>query len=307
MNKYKFLAFLMVLPGVANAQNAGEEISFYQQYQTELVLGFAILVCLVALLALLVSLYALTSVLNVKALATEEKGTEEEVTEEKAKKVGFWRRLLNKMNDAVPVNQERSILTDHEYDGIYELDNKLPPWWVYMFYATIIFSVGYILHYHVFKTGELQEEEYETEMAEARAEVEAYLALHGEEVDETTVTMLTEENDLITGKELYGINCAPCHGPDGGGTIGPNLTDKYWIHGGSVKDIFATIKYGVPSKGMIPWESQLTPKQMQQLSSYLITLEGTTPTNNKAPEGELYERETPDNQEAREEIVEDAI
>ena len=295
--KYKLLSCLLLLSGVANAQGTEESLGQFQ-----FVLGFAVLVCLIALLALSICLYAIISVLDIKVLATKEAQRKKE-----EKKVSFWRRLFNKMNDAVPVSQERAVMTAHEYDGIRELDNKLPPWWVYMFYVTIIFSVGYIIHYHVLKTGALQEEEYEREMVEARRQVEAYLATLDEVIDETTVTMLTEEGDLVTGKELYGVNCAPCHGQQGGGTVGPNLTDKYWIHGGSVNEIFSTIKYGVPAKGMIPWESQLTPKQMQQLASYIITLEGTAPEGAKDPEGELYVRDEPDTEEIRVEIIEDAL
>lgn len=282
LTKYKIIAFLMLIPAIVNAQ---DKTNFFEAFQSEIIFVFAIIVGLVALLALFVALYALKAVIRT---STEK---QEKASKEKVKKESFWRRLLNKMNDAVPVSQEATVLTSHEYDGIKELDNRLPPWWVYMFWVTIIFAAGYLLHYHVFKTGELQEEEYEREMAEARASVEAYLASAGEIIDESSVTELKEEADLIKGKELYGINCSPCHGPDGGGTVGPNLTDQYWINGGSVQDIFATIKYGVPAKGMIPWESQLTPKQMQQLTSYIITLEGTNPQNPKDPEGELYTRD----------------
>lgn len=298
--KYITALLFLALPGAASAQDM---MSTYEKYQTEIVLGFAVLVCFVALVALTICLYALMTVLGIKSLSSADA---EEASAEQSRE-SFWRRLLNKMNDAVPVAQENKVITDHEYDGIRELDNKLPPWWVYMFYITIIFGIGYLLHFHVFETGELQEAEYETEMAEARASVEAYLASLDEIIDETTVTASVDEADLIKGQELYGINCAPCHGPDGGGTVGPNLTDKYWIHGGTVSEIFSTIKYGVPTKGMIAWESQLTPKQMQQLSSFIITLEGTTPANPKAPEGELFEREEQTtNQDVREEVLEDA-
>ena len=183
-------------------------------------------------------------------------------------------------------------MTSHEYDGIYELDNNLPPWWKAMFYATIVFGVAYLLHFHLFDTGDLQGVEYEKEMAAAQAEIDAYLATSANNIDETNVTLLEDETRLASGQELFVQKCSPCHGQAGEGGVGPNLTDVYWLHGGDVKDIFKTIKYGVPAKGMIPWQSQLTPVQMQDLSSYIITLEGTNPPNGKEPEGEPYDRES---------------
>ena len=295
-----------MLPGIVNAQNVQEAPSFFQQYQMEIIVTLALIVSLIALIVVIISLYAVVTILEVPIPLFKPKEKKEDL--KAVTKESYWRRLITKMNEAVPVSQEQKVMTDHEYDGIRELDNKLPSWWLYLFYLTIIFGVGYMLHYHVLGTGELQAEEYETEMAEAKMKVEAYLASLDEIIDESNVTMLEDENDLVTGEELFVLNCTPCHGQEGGGNnIGPNLTDQYWIHGGSIKDIFSVIKYGVPSKGMIPWKSQLTPKQMQQLSSFVVTLQGTDPPNAKEPEGELYVRDEPDNQEAREEVVEDAV
>lgn len=196
------------------------------------------------------------------------------------------------LTDAVPVEREAEIMLDHEYDGIRELDNNLPPWWVWMFYATIIYAVAYLIYYEVLPYGENQKEEYLSEMRAAEAEVEAYMATVKNVIDENSVVYLGSAADLAAGKAIYDGNCMACHAPDGGGGVGPNFTDKYWIHGGSMSDIFKTVKYGVPTKGMIAWESQLSPLQMAQVSSYLKDFVGTVPANPKEAQGELW---SPDN------------
>ncbi|MGB3779479.1 MAG: cbb3-type cytochrome c oxidase N-terminal domain-containing protein [Tunicatimonas sp.] len=203
----------------------------------------------------------------------------------------WYQRVLTKVNAAVPLEREAEVMTTHEYDGIYELDNDLPPWWKAMFWATIAFGVVYLLYYHVFDIGVFQEEEYEQEMAEAKMTVDAYLATAASSIDENSATITDDVGRINAAQELFVQKCSPCHGMAGEGGVGPNLTDVYWIHGGSVQDIFKVIKYGVPQKGMIPWQAQLTPVQMQDLSSFIITLEGTDPPNPKEPQGKPYERE----------------
>lgn len=200
----------------------------------------------------------------------------------------WWDKLMTKMTDAVPVEKEEAVMTDHEYDGIRELDNNLPPWWVYGFYVTIIFAFIYIFHFHIFKTGDLQAAEYDKEMADAKAEVEAYLKSQANNVDETNAELLTDAAALSEGKTIFETNCWQCHKKDGGGQTGPNLTDEYWIHGGDIKDVFKTVKYGVTSKSMPSWKDQLTPMQIHKVSSYVKSLGGTNPTDAKAPEGDLY-------------------
>jgi cytochrome c oxidase cbb3-type subunit 3 len=197
-------------------------------------------------------------------------------------------KFLHVLTDAVPVEREHEVLTDHEYDGIRELDNNLPPWWVAMFYVTIIFAFVYLIYYHVLPYGESQEEQYLAEVEQAEADKAAYLAQAKNLVDENTVTLLTAEADLAAGKAIFNANCQQCHAADGGGGVGPNFTDNYWIHGGSISDIFKTVKYGVPQKGMIAWEAQLRPVEMAQVASYIKTLVGTTAANPKEPQGELY-------------------
>lgn len=196
--------------------------------------------------------------------------------------------FMHVLTDAVPIEREHEVMTDHEYDGIRELDNNLPPWWVWMFYLTIVFAFVYLIYYHVLPYGMSQEEQYVAEVEQAEADRQAYLAKAKNLVDENTVEFLSDASDLKAGRAIFTELCQQCHAADGGGGVGPNLTDQYWIHGGSIQDLFKTVKYGVPTKGMISWESQLRPVQMAQVASYIKTLEGTTPANPKEPQGDLY-------------------
>ncbi|MCX6289120.1 MAG: c-type cytochrome [Bacteroidetes bacterium] len=180
---------------------------------------------------------------------------------------------------------------DHDYDGIKELDNALPPWWKYGFYITIVVAVFYLLKFEVWHTGMNPTEEYNTEMTTAKIETEAYLASAKENVDENSVTEL-DVAGIAAGKAIFAKTCVPCHLAEGQGLVGPNLTDEYWIHGGGIKDIFKTIKYGYPDKGMQSWQSTYSPVQMQQLASYIRSLKGTNPPNPKAPQGDLYKEVT---------------
>ncbi len=193
-----------------------------------------------------------------------------------------------KLLGSKPIEDEGEIILDHNYDGIKELDNSLPPWWVYSFYISIIFAVVYLARYHVFD-GDTQIDELETELAEAKIAIEAYKKTAKDLVDFNTVTLLTEASDLSAGKNIFDTNCVACHMADGGGGIGPNLTDKNWILGGGIKNVFKTVSEGGRSgKGMIPWKQLLKPVEMAQVSSYLLTFEGTTPANPKAAEGDVW-------------------
>lgn len=185
--------------------------------------------------------------------------------------------------DAVPIEDEASILMDHEYDGIRELDNNLPPWWVWGFYLTIVFAVVYILNFHVFKIGLTQEDEYKVSMYKAKKEINAYLEKAAMNVDENNVTLMTEQGDLDAGKSLFDANCATCH-KDGSGDIGPNLTDNHWLYGNDIKVVFGTIKNGT-SNGMPEHASKLNPVQLQQVSSFVLSLKYIP---GKAPEGQEY-------------------
>ena len=218
---------------------------------------------------------------------------------DKERKFEFkWlKNLYNKSLDTKPIEEEHEIILDHNYDGIKELDNNLPPWWVYSFYATIIFAVVYMLKYEVFD-GDNQIDELETEYAEAKIAIEEYKKTAKDLVDFNTVVLLTETSDLNAGKTIYELNCIACHMADGGGGIGPNLADKNWILGGGIKNVFKVISEGGrDGKGMIAWRQQLKPVEMAQVSSYILQFQDTTPAEPKAPEGDIWvdENETSTN------------
>ena len=211
---------------------------------------------------------------------------------EKTIKFTWFKTLYKKLLGQKPLEEEGEIILDHNYDGIKELDNNLPPWWLYGFYATIIFAAVYLLRYHVFD-GPTQIDELETELADAKVAIETYKKTAKNLVDINTVTVLTDAADLKAGQTIFETNCAACHMVDGGGGIGPNLTDEYWILGGGIKNVFKAVSEGGRSgKGMIAWKTQLKPLEMAQVSSYVLTLEGTTPANPKAPEGDVWVDET---------------
>jgi cytochrome c oxidase cbb3-type subunit III len=183
--------------------------------------------------------------------------------------------------------EKELLMTDHNYDGIMELDNPPPAWFQFLFYFTIAFAVIYILNYHVISKANLSADEYMQEMSVANAQREE-LVRTGALINENNVVTLTEKADLDKGKEIFSANCVSCHNVDGGGGVGPNLTDDNWIHGGGIVNVFKTIKYGVPAKGMITWQTQLNPKQIQQVASYVLTFKGTKPAAPKAPEGNIW-------------------
>ena len=194
--------------------------------------------------------------------------------------------IVSRLTNAVPVDEEKDILLHGEYDGIQELDNALPPWWLWLFVFTLVFGYAYIFYYHTFSMGDLSVKEYEKEMAAAEAQVKAYLATQPS-VDENNITALTDSERILNGKNIFDKNCVNCHGPEGGGLVGPNLTDNQWLNGCGIKNVFAIIKNGNPQKGMIAWKDQLTPEQIQEVASYILSLKGTSPSNPKAAEGEV--------------------
>ncbi|MEO6914356.1 MAG: cbb3-type cytochrome c oxidase N-terminal domain-containing protein [Chitinophagaceae bacterium] len=207
------------------------------------------------------------------------------------KKESFFSKWWKKINDFRPANEEATLLMDHDYDGIHELDNKLPPWWLYGFYACIIFSFIYLYRFHVSHSAPGTIEEYNIAMAEAETEKLAYLKTAANNVDENSIKLLTDASALAEGQKIFVVNCAACHGAEGQGVVGPNLTDDYWLHKGSVKDIFKTIKYGYPDKGMKSWNEDFSPLQMAALASYVKSLHGTKPANPKEPQGDLFKDE----------------
>jgi cytochrome c oxidase cbb3-type subunit 3 len=180
---------------------------------------------------------------------------------------------------------DRDRLLGHDYDGIEEYDNPLPGWWSWIFVATIVFSLGYWLYYQI-GPGPTVIAQYDDEMR-AAAERQAVLAPPtGGGVTEDSLRALARDARVIAGaREIFAIRCMPCHGPEGQGVIGPNLTDDYWIHGRTLVEIRRTISEGVPDKGMVPWKDQLKPDEISALTAYVSTLAGTNPPNPRPPQG----------------------
>lgn len=194
----------------------------------------------------------------------------------------FW----DNINASVAIEKEKDIQMDHEYDGIHELDNNLPPWWKYSFYISIVWSILYLGYYHL-GDGELSIPAYEREMELAKIEKAEIAKTMASKVDESNVTM-ADASGIADGATIYKSNCAACHGNAGEGNVGPNLTDKFWLHGGDMTSIYKTVKVGWPAKGMKSWEAELSPVQMKNVASYIKSLVGTNPANAKAPQGEEF-------------------
>lgn len=257
---------------------------------TALLIIVFIALLLVILWTALVLLKAFNSILKLKGEQTdsvpETAATPVSGRKNPADNRTFWQKVLGLR----PIEEEKDLLIEHTYDGIQELDNPTPTWFNAMFYSTIVFAIGYLLVYHVFNWGMNQEQEYLAEMELAEKQRLAYLESSGTNIDENTVEEDQSPAMVTAGQEIYLQNCGACHGNQGEGMIGPNLTDEYWLHGGDVKDIFRVIKYGVPDKGMVPWESNLTPVQIAQVTNFILSIVGSNPANPKEPQGELYER-----------------
>ncbi|NDA61357.1 MAG: hypothetical protein EBX50_04870 [Chitinophagia bacterium] len=242
------------------------------------------------------SLYALIGVIivelgaifylliNLRSLLAKEKEVLKAEVKSSFSFVSWW----DKINKFKPVQEESNIDLGHDYDGIRELDNRLPPWWLYGFYACIVFAVVYLYRFHVSHSAPLSGEEYQLAVIQAAADKEAYLAKAANKVDENTIMYQSSPDYLAGGQKIFTTACAPCHLADGGGSVGPNLTDDFWLHGGTIKDIFKTIKYGYPEKGMKSWQDDYTPSQIAQLASFVKSLHGTHPAKPKDPQGVLF-------------------
>ena len=254
----------------------------------------AVSLFLVLVLLILIAIEAIVGALeNVMLLKMDADAKARFLASKESKYQFTWiKNTYKKLLGSKPIEDEGEIILDHNYDGIKELDNSLPPWWVYSFYISIICAVVYLMRYHVFD-GDTQIDELETELAEARIAIEEYKRTAKDLVDFNTVILLTEASDLSAGKKIFDTNCIACHMADGGGGIGPNLTDKNWILGGGIKNVFKTVSEGGRSgKGMISWKQLLKPAEMAQVSSYLLTFEGTTPAKPKAAEGDIWVDDT---------------
>lgn len=232
---------------------------------------------LLVILALLYTLRVLTGIQRKQKVALVKK-----------KKKINWLEKINQTKSLDTASEAEADM-GHDYDGIRELNNPTPPWWRWGFYFSILFGIVYIWRFHISETAPLQLEELRIAEAEAAVKQEAYLKNAANNIDENNVKLLTEATDIETGKKLFSTNCAACHGPEAQGLVGPNLTDDYWLHGGKVPDIFKTIKYGVPEKGMKSWKDDFSPRQLAQLTSFIKSIHGSNPANPKAQEGEKHE------------------
>ena len=221
-------------------------------------------------------------------LSDEQKKVVDDAANLSIKDSEWFKKLMKALTKSEPIENEGQLMLDHDYDGIRELDNRLPPWWLYLFYITIIFSCIYLVRYHMMGADD-QETELRKEMAQAKLDVEEYMKTAPDLMDEKSVTLLTDPAELAKGKVIFQTNCVACHRADGGGQIGPNLTDDHWILGGGIKNVFHTITNGGrDGKGMIAWKATLKPTEIQYVASYVLSLQGTNPKDGKAPDGEVW-------------------
>ena len=271
-----FLVFVLV-----DYLNSGEQPAFISYPIAQ----FFLLILLLLLIVVELIVKAIENVI-LQVMSAEAKA---HYLAQKNKKWEWTKQLYGRMTRTKTIEEEGEIVLDHNYDGIRELDNVLPPWWVYMFYATIIFSAIYLVRFHI--VGDYtQSIEYEREVAEAKIAIETYKKTAKNLIDVNTVEILTGAEDLNAGKKIFEVNCVACHMADGGGGIGPNLTDAYWILGGGIKNVFNTISEGGrDGKGMVAWKNNLKPIEMAQVASYVLQFQGTVPANPKDPDGELWE------------------
>ncbi|MEM6719312.1 MAG: cbb3-type cytochrome c oxidase N-terminal domain-containing protein [Bacteroidota bacterium] len=280
------VVFFLIMIGIEYFVESGDRPAFMENPE--------IMLFLVLVLFILIAIEGIVAAFERILYNSLDEEAKKRYDENKAKVPEFKRlkRMYARLVDSKPVEEETEIILDHNYDGIKELDNNLPPWWLYGFYGTMVFALIYMLKYHVFD-GDGQFVELEQEYAQAQIEIDLYNAKNNKNViDYESVTLLADASDISAGKQIYLKNCISCHREDGGGGIGPNLTDKHWILGGGIKNVFSTIsKGGRPGKGMNSWTKQgLKATQIQQVASFVLTFQGTTPGPNAKPaEGEIWE------------------
>ncbi len=220
--------------------------------------------------------------ITIRSLIAEIAGEKKET-----KQFGFQLpHFFDNINASVAVEKEKDILLDHNYDGIRELDNALPPWWKYSFYISIVWAACYLFYFYI-GGGPSSHDEYVAEVQQAKIDVDAYNKKNALNVDESNV-QFADAAGITEGKDIFKTTCAACHGNFGEGLVGPNLTDDYWIHGGTANDLFKTVKYGWPAKGMKSWATDLSAVQIKNVISFIHSIHGTNPPNAKAPQGDLF-------------------
>lgn len=244
-----------------------------------LLIHLVILICIIALE------YVYVTLKNIEKLFSKDLDKKIEI---KKIDTNWFKKFTKKWFVLKPVKEEKLITLNHDYDGIKELDNSLPPWWLYGFYLTIVFAIAYLLNFHVFN-GLNQFEEMNIEYELADTYISDYLENNISEFKLDSLVLLTSNEDLEKGALLFQSNCAVCHSIDGGGGIGPNLTDNFWILGGGLSNIYNSISEGGrEAKGMISWKQSLSSIEILEISSYIISLNNTNPENPKIPEGVIW-------------------
>jgi cytochrome c oxidase cbb3-type subunit 3 len=297
-------ALLLMLSWSANAQEATAETgsaaepsafaTFLDRVASVdlrilILLGIVLVLILIILVMMGYMVYLLNYLVNADQAVVSQQTTA--VIE---KRPGFFARLNEKLVTGKLYNPEyekREMLLDHNYDGIQEMNYGMPPWLTTFFLVTMGFGVVYLINMYGFGYVQHQDDEYQQEVKVAAIMAEERSKKMANAVDENSVKFTSNATVLQEGKDIYMANCKACHGASGGGGVGPNLTDKYWLHGGSINDVFKVVKYGVPDKGMISWQTKLNPAKISAVSSYILTMQGTTPENPKEPQGEEYSGE----------------
>ncbi|WP_281297082.1 cbb3-type cytochrome c oxidase N-terminal domain-containing protein [Flavobacterium limnophilum] len=275
--------FFAVFAAMEYFIDSGEKPAFIKFPMVSLFL----FVFLFLLIAIEITIKAVDTI-TYQLLTEEQKAKLAETSNVSFSESSWYKNLMKKLTKSVPIEKEGELLLDHDYDGIRELDNNLPPWWVYSFYACILFAVIYLVRFEIMGADN-QEMELKKEMAQAQIDIAEYKKTAPDLMDEKTVTLLTDTEGLAAGKAIFTTNCVACHRADAGGQIGPNLTDDKWILGGGIKNVFHTlVNGGRDGKGMISWKGTLKPKEMQQVASYVLSLKGSNPKDPKAPEGEIW-------------------
>jgi cytochrome c oxidase cbb3-type subunit 3 len=253
--------------------------------------------CLISILLLAVSslvlkvvkLYARESIDPILFTSPEEKVRVQKELDLAQKLKDSRPSIFTRLLGLKPIEEESSLIMEHEFDGIAELNNPTPAWFMVLFYGSIIIAILYMLNYEVLGFGPSQEQEYATELEQAVVDKEAFLSKPGNAknaINESNIVQSKDAAVIHEGAALFQTRCTPCHGEHAEGIVGPNLTDAYWLHGGKVGEVFKTIKYGVPEKGMIAWEKSLSATQIANLTNYILSLQGSKPANPKAPQGD---------------------
>lgn len=257
--------------------DSGDIPAFIKYPEVALFLGLFV----VLLIGLEIMIAAMNSI-------TQAISPQKDLAQEKEREFAWFKKIVDKLMDSTPLEKEAEVIMDHNYDGIQELDNTLPPWWKYGFYASIVFAIIYLVRFEILGADN-QYVELEKEVAAATIAIEEYKKTAKDLIDADNVVLLTEASDLKAGEGIYNTLCVACHRMDGGGGIGPNLTDEYWILGGGIKNIFNTISEGGRSgKGMVSWKQSLKPSEIQQVASYVMSLSANNPVDGKDPEGEIW-------------------